>query len=54
MSEAAIEQQLAHKVANEAQAAYDQSDRLTERREGMALWAQYLTRTSADVVRLSA
>ena len=54
MSEAAIEQQLAHKVANEAQAAYDQSDRLTERREGMALWAQYLTCSSADVVRLSA
>ena len=54
MTEAAIEQQLAHKVANEAKAAYDQSERLTERREGMALWAQYLTRTSADVVRLSA
>ncbi len=54
MSEAAIVQQLAHKAANDAQAAYDQSDRLTERREGMALWARYLTRTSADVVTLPA
>ena len=54
MSEAAIEQQLAHKVTNAAQAAYDRSGRIDERREGMARWAQYLTSASAKVVSISA
>ena len=53
ISEAGIERQLSHKVRNEAQAAYDQSDRIDERRECMQQWAEYVTPT-ADVVSLRA
>ena len=50
MSDDAVERQLAHKVANAAKAAYDQSDRLEERHEGMERWALYLADDSAAVV----
>ncbi|WP_428096950.1 tyrosine-type recombinase/integrase [Candidatus Rariloculus sp.] len=53
ISEAGIERQLSHKVPNEAQAAYDQSDRFDERRECMQQWSEYVTPT-ADIVRLHA
>lgn len=52
IGEAAIESQLAHKIANEARAAYDRSDRLEARREAMARWSAYVNRTSGDVVQI--
>lgn len=52
LPEATIERQLAHKNPNEAVAAYDRSQRLTERRECMERWGAYVTRRSGEVIKI--
>jgi len=46
-----IELQLAHKERNKVRAAYNRSQRLTERRKMMQAWADYLDKLKAGKVR---
>jgi len=44
---------LAHVVGNAAERAYQRSDLFEKRRQLMAMWAQYLTHSKAEVIKLN-
>ena len=50
----ALEQALAHRIANKAEAAYHRDDYLEERRELMQAWAHYLGDQGGKAVKLAA